>query len=210
MSKRFLIILVIIAVGFFGLLFLNKKDAESPDQNGEVQLTEHVYGNPESSVRLVEYGDFECSACGSYFPILQQIKEQYKDKIGFQFRHYPLVESHQNALVSSRAAEAAANQGKFWEMHDLLFGNQQSWAGQTNPTPMFESYAESLQLDMDKFREDMKSPETNKIVQADRSEARRKGYTGTPTFELNGERIQSPGSLEEFTKLIDEALQKQP
>ncbi len=209
MSKRFLIILVAIVAVFLGLLVFNKKDAQSPDQDSQASLTEHVYGNADSPVRLVEYGDFECSACGSYFPLIQQIKEEYGDRIGFQFRHFPLVESHQNALVSSRAAEAAANQGKFWEMHDLLFGNQQAWAGQPNPTPMFESYAESLELDMDKFREDLKSPETNRIVQADRSEARRKGYTGTPTFELNGERIQSPGSIEEFRNIIDQALNEQ-
>ena len=79
-----------------------------------------IVGESKSGVTLIEYGDFQCPACQQYYPIFKQIKEKYKDQITVQFRHFPIVSAHQNAMVAHRAAEAASNQGKFWEMHDLL------------------------------------------------------------------------------------------
>lgn len=209
MSKRFLVILVGLVILFGGLLVFNKKEAGAPtgEDNGEPQLTEHTAGEGTAGVTLVEYGDFQCPACGQFYPIVQQIKEKYGDQITFQFRHLPLVEIHQNALVSARAAEAAGMQDKFWEMHDLLFEGQQVWSSSTNPTPIFEGYAEQIGLDLERFQNDMRSPETNRAVQADRAEARRLGLSSTPSFILNGQKIEElPRSFEAFSDLIDAAI----
>ncbi|MBX6334970.1 thioredoxin domain-containing protein, partial [Candidatus Saccharibacteria bacterium] len=171
-----------------------------------VQPTNHITGENTTGVTLVEYGDFECPACGSFYPLIEQVKEKYKDKIAFQFRHLPLVQIHKNALAAARAAEAAANQGKFWEMYHLLFQNQRAWAQSSDAKPTFIEYAAQLQLDMQKFREDMDSSETNARVNADIAEFKKTKETmSTPTFFLDGKKITA-GTLEEFSKLIDEAI----
>jgi protein-disulfide isomerase len=212
MNKRFVLILAVFVVAFAGLLIFNKRD--NPGSNGNsdnssnAQLTEHKVGAGTSGVTLVEYGDFECPACGQYYPLVKQVKAKYGDQITFQFRHFPLTNIHKNALIAARAAEAADKQGKFWEMHDTLYEQQQSWKASNDPSPVFESYAQSLGLDVNKFKEDMKSEEINDIVQADLGEAKKQGYSSTPTFILDGKKIeQNPRSLEDFFKLIDEAIE---
>ena len=207
MSKRFLLILAGIVVLFGGLLFMSKREADAPSKNGDTAtLSEHKSEEGSSGVTLIEYGDFQCPACGQYYPVIKQLKEQYKGRVTFQFRHFPLAEIHQNGLISSRAAEAAAMQGKFWEMHDKLYEGQQAWSTSTNPSPIFEQYAESIGLDVNKFREDAKGEQTNDIVRSDRAEAKKQGYQSTPTFVLNGQKIDNPTSLEAFTKILDDAI----
>lgn len=212
MSKRFLLVLVAIVAVFLGILTFSKRDAEQSngDNGGDTPtVSQHVYGNAESKVTLVEYGDFQCPACLGFYPVIKELKEEYKDKFSFQFRHYPLSEIHQNAVISSRAAEAAAKQGKFWEMHDKLYENQNSWGTSASPSQIFETYAQELGLDVEKFKEDMKSSEINAIVQADRNEARKQNYGSTPTFVLNGQQLENPPrTVEEFKKLIDDTLKE--
>lgn len=208
MNKRFVVILAVLIIGFAGLLVFTKKEANAPENGGNADATptNHTVGANTAGVTLTEYGDFECSACAQYYPLVKQIKEKYGDKIAFQFRHFPLTEIHQNALISSRAAEAAGLQGKFFEMHDKLYENQQAWATSTNSAQIFEDYAAQLGLNVDKFREDMRSSAVNDSVQADRAEAKKKSYSSTPTFEINGQKIDNPRSPEDFEKLIDEAI----
>lgn len=212
MNKRFAIILVGLVVVFGGLLLFNKRDADAPKNgsgNEKVQPTEHKIGEGTTGVTLTEYGDFECPACRQYYPLVQQVKNEYGDEITFQFRHFPLTQSHQYALLAARAAEAAGMQDKFFEMHDLLYENQEVWKASSNPSQIFEDYASRLALNVDKFRKDMKSDQVNDIVQADLAEARKKDYNSTPTFEINGKKIENPRDLEGFKKLIDEAIAKQ-
>lgn len=213
MSRRFVIILVVLVTAFFGFLLFNKKDKSTTDSGGSTstaELSNHIYSQGSSGVTLIEYGDFQCPACYQYFPIVAQVKDKYKDKVTFQFRHYPLVEIHQNALIGAKAAEAAGLQGKFWEMHDALYTNQQEWSGSTNPQPFFEKYAKTIELDLERFKSDMKSDSVNATVQADRGEAKKQGYSGTPAFVLNGEYLKEPPrDVEGFSKLLDEAIAKQ-
>ncbi|HTE22624.1 MAG TPA: thioredoxin domain-containing protein [Candidatus Limnocylindria bacterium] len=207
MNKRFLLILVGIVVIFGGLLVFNKREADAPTENGggTAQLSEHKEEG-STGVILTEYGDFECPACGQFYPLIKQLKQQYKGRVTFQFRHFPLTEIHQNALISARAAEAAAVQGKFFEMHDKLYEGQASWKASANPASIFEAYAKDLGLDIPKFQQDMKSEKTNDVVQADRAEARKQGYQSTPTFILDGKKIENPTTMEAFTKLLDDAI----
>lgn len=209
MDKRFLAVLGVLLVGFFGLLFFNKGDSNSSNNgnsNGDVELTNHVRGEATSGVILTEWGDFQCPACAQYYPLVKQLKEEYGDKVGIRFRHFPLQTIHQNALISSRAAEAAALQDKFFEMHDLLYENQNAWAQSSDPTDIFVGYADQLELDTAKFEKDMKSNAVNQKVRADLAEANKRGYSSTPTFDINGEKIENPRDLEGFKKLIDEAI----
>jgi len=212
MSKRFLFILAIIVLIFGGLLIINKREASnsggSANNNDKSLLSQHVQKG-DSGVTLVEYGDFQCPGCGGMFPIFKQLKEKYSGRVTFQFRHFPLVSIHPFALLAAKSAEAASMQGKFWEMHDKLFENQQTWSSSSNPNSLFEEYAQQIGLNIDKFRQDAKSEKVNSIVMADKAEAERKGLKSTPSFELDGKQIKAT-TYNEFVKLIDEALhQKQ-
>ena len=207
MNNRFVLVLAACVVVFFGLLVFNKKDAGAPTAN--VQPTNHVEGKGTTGVTLVEYGDFECPGCGRFYPIVKQVKEKYGDQITFQFRNFPLTQIHKNAMAAHRAAEAAEKQGKFWEMHDMLYQNQSSWAGSvtSNPNPIFEGYAQQLGLDIDKFKSDSASSAVNDIIQADIRAGQDLRITSTPTFILDGTKLEDArDTLEYFTAKIDAAI----
>lgn len=210
MNKQFLIIIVAIVLGLFGILSLTKKDDNSANKGSGSTTTaasEHVVGKADSNVTLVEYGDFQCPACKSYYPIVNQIKTEYGDRIKFQFRHFPLVQIHPNAYIGSRAAEAAGKQGKFYEMHDLLYQNQETWSTAKTPATTLESYATQLQLNLDQFKSDMNGVGVADTINADVKAGQAAGANSTPTFVLNGKKIdKNPQSYEDFKKLIDEAL----
>lgn len=207
MDKRFAVILGVIVVAFFGFLLFGKGGGENSSQAG--QTSNHVLGESQYNIVLVEYADFQCPACGSFFPILQQVKEQYKDKVKFQFKHLPLVQIHQNALIAARASEAASKQGKFWEMHDALFQTQKEWETLSDPNEYFVALAKELKLNEEQFKTDIKGDETNSVVQADLKEASGKGYNSTPTFELDGKKLEDvQPTVEYFNKVLDEAIKQ--
>lgn len=206
MSKTFWAIIAVIVVIFGGIIVFNKDGDSSSNTNA--QPTNHVTGANSAGVTLVEYGDFECPACGRFYPVVEQVKEKYKDQIAFQFSHLPLIQVHPNAFAAARAAEAASKQGKFWEMYNLLFQNQSAWTQNSDAKPVFEQYAAQLQLNVEQFRADAASSETNAVINADIAEFKKtKEPMSTPTFFLDGKKIQA-GTLEEFSKLIDEAIAK--
>lgn len=170
-----------------------------------VAADDHVKGAASSSVVLVEYLDFECPSCGAYYPIVKRLEAEYGDRVTFVTRHFPLP-GHRNGLPAARAAEAAARQGKFWEMHNLLFARQDAWGGKAAATPeVFEGYATELGLDLAQFRADVASAEVEARIERDIREGRQIGVSGTPTFFLNGTMIR-PASYDAFTALIDAAL----
>lgn len=209
MNSRFAIILFILIAGFGGIFFLSKDKASAPTGNNQatVKLSNHVDGEGKKGVTLVEYGDFQCPACAAYYPLLKQIKEKYKSDITFQFRSFPISNIHPNAMAAHRAAEAADKQGKFWEMHDQLYENQASWKDAPNAASVFQSYASALGLNIEKYKQDVASSATNDVIRADIKEGTRLGVKGTPTFFLDGKKIdQNPQDLEAFIKLIDNAI----
>lgn len=208
MSKRFWIILGLLAVILLGFLLFRGDDQANAPENGQSKGSQHIVGNQDSDVALVEYGDFQCPACAQYWPAFTQIKEKYADKVTFQFVHLPLP-THQNARAAARATEAAGMQDKFWEMHDLLYQNQPAWSDSNNSAALFEQYAQQLELDVEKFKEDFSSSEVNNIINADIEMFEATGERmSTPTFFLNGEKITPQPSVESFSELIDEALNK--
>ena len=221
MNKRFLVIIVVCVAVFAGLLVFNKKDSNTTNVNAEPSA--HYYGAIDESatsdgnawrkapqqdaVVLTEYGDFQCPACGIYYQIVDQVKTKYKDQLAFQYRNYPLVSLHPNAMAAHKAAEAAARQGKFWEMYDLIYQNQDSWKDSNSPQNTFEGYAQQLNLDIEKFRSDVASEEVNAVIQADMKAGQDLDITGTPTFLIDGKKIENPTSADAFEKLIQDAIQ---
>lgn len=169
----------------------------------------NYYGNENGVITVTEYADFQCPACASFFPIVSQVKEQFKDDVRFEFKHFPLVQIHPNATTAHRAAQAAANQGKFWEMHDILFQNQQSWGQSTNPTAVFEEYARQLELDIDVYIADVATSETLAVINADIEAGKNVNVNSTPTFFIDGQLVEdtaSIGSVEGFTEAIQAAI----
>jgi protein-disulfide isomerase len=212
-SKRFALILAILVILFGGFLIFGKKDANAPSGSSSgTKPSNHVIGGGKSGVVLAEYGDFQCPACYAYEPTVQQLREKYKDQITFQFRHFPLIQIHKNAMAASRAAEAAGLQGKFWEMHDKLYETQDpegktGWVASSDPSSFFEEIAKELNLDITKFKADMNSATVNSTINADIKAGEELGADSTPTFVLDGKKIeQNPRDLESFSKLIDEAI----
>ena len=151
---------------------------------------------------LIEYSDFQCPACGSYFPVVERLLLE-NPQIRFVYRHFPL-QQHVNAFAASQAAEAAGKQGKFWEMHETLFTNQTAWETSKTAKTIFEGYASDLGLDMEEFMNDYSSEEIKDKINADLKSGLKAGINSTPTFYLNGNKIQ-PNGYEEFKKLISDA-----
>lgn len=213
MDKRFWGFLVLVALVLFGIFFVsNTNKADAPGGgNGKTAgvVTNHVVGQGTSGVTLTEYGDFECPACAAYYPIVEQVKEKYGDRLKFQFRNYPLSQIHPNAIAAARAAEAADMQGKYWEMYNTLYANQQSWRAVGNAQPTFEQYAKELKLDATKFKADYRSAAANDRIQADLKEGTKLGVDSTPTFFINGKKISTPSqTVDAFSKIIDAEIAK--
>ncbi len=186
--KQIIITTLVIVAIIGGAIFFSNNKSEN-NNNESVSTSDNVYGNAEGVVTLTEYGDFQCPACGQFYPIVKQVKEQLKDNLRFEFKHFPLSQIHPNAIAAHRASEAAALQGKFWEMHDLLYEGQSSWNTVSNPATVFEQYASQLSLDMTKYSLDFASSDTLGIINADVAQAKSKGATGTPTFYIDGELV---------------------
>ncbi len=210
MDKRFAAILVA-CIAILGIVFFVTQDKSSAPANNSssAKLSNHTLGNNKKNVSLVEYGDFQCPACASYHPIIKQLIEKYKEDIVFQFRNFPLSQIHQNARAASRAAEAAAKQNKYWEMHDKLYEQQQEWESSTAIVSILEGYAKELTLNIDQFKTDYASTEVNDIINADYAEGQKLGVQGTPTFFLQGKKIEdTPRDLDSFGKLIESEINK--
>lgn len=168
---------------------------------------DHIMGPEFASVTLIEYSDFQCPACAVYAPLLKQLKNEFGESVAFSYRHFPLPQ-HANADLAARAAEAAGNQGKFWEMHDILFSNQNSWSEVKDAEEIFSAYASSLGLDLQKFGSDLDSAKAINKVADDLQSGRNANLKGTPTFFLNGKEIENPRSYEEFASLIKAAIEE--
>jgi protein-disulfide isomerase len=146
-----------------------------------VRAADHVIGASHAPVTIVEYGDFECPNCKQAAPALKLLLERFAGRVQVAWRHFPLEEVHPHALAAAQAAEAAAGQGKFWEMHDLLFANQDH----LNANHL-HAYAERLQLDLARYTAEMDDEVYLQRIREHMEGARHSGVRGTPTFFING------------------------
>jgi protein-disulfide isomerase len=168
----------------------------------------HALGNANAPVTLEEFGDFECPPCGMLHPILKDIAQQYgPGKVRIIFREFPLVPNHAHALAAARAAEAAAMQGKFWEMHDMIYETQKDWHEAFDTRPIFEGYATKIGLNLEKFRVDQTSETVEQRIFQDGKRGHSLKVPGTPTVFLNGREVPFESLAPEKLKaLIDEEL----
>jgi protein-disulfide isomerase len=172
-----------------------------------------VRGAADAKITLVEFGDYQCPTCAQYHPIVMELLNRYAGKLKLEYHHFPLISIHPFAMQAAIAAEAAANQGKFWEMHDLLFERQPEWGDVRRPLPneaaaeaVFLQYALRIGLDSNKFMQDLRSPDARDRVLADVKKGNPIVLKGTPTFILDGQMIHDLPNLEWFIDYIDRKL----
>jgi protein-disulfide isomerase len=174
-----------------------KSSVDAPPLAVPVTERDHIQGSPAAPVTLVEYGDFECPHCGAVHPILNEVRRALGDRLRFVFRHFPLSSMHRHAMHAAEAAEAAGTQGKFWEMHDLLFEHQQNLEDGD-----LVGYAQSLGLDLPRFQTELASHSHLAQIQEDYRGAIRAGVKGTPAFFINGIRYKGEYDLEPFLAAV--------
>lgn len=230
-SKVLAIIGAVIAV--FGLLVIlsagsgdNGDGDNSPVRSDTLSSNQWGEVSGDDQIFFVEAIDFECPACASYHPLMQHLREEYSDQIVFVARHYPLRSIHQNAGYAHRAAEAAAKQGKFWEMHDILFEQRDLWVDRrdvdgslikVDPIPAIEQFAGEIGLDLEQLQADLTSSEVNSIINNDIAWVKRHAPDpATPVFFIQrgvdgpvefipSERIRT---LDDATKILDGLLEE--
>ncbi len=226
MSGKAWIIFGAICVVLFGGLVIwsgrDRVDVSGVDTN-KIQtasanagnIADRAFGNSKSKVILTEYGDFQCPGCGSAHPLVKTLSEKYEDQMVFVFRNFPLTNIHPNARAAAAAAEAAGIQGKYWEMHNLLFESQDQWsdASTAERGTTFASYAKQIGLDAAAFDTAMneRSADINKKINFDIALGRKLGVTGTPSFYLNGTQMSTDqtGSEDAFEKALLDEFKKQ-
>lgn len=178
-------------------------------------IADHTLGSEANKVLLVEYGDYQCPSCAGAHPNVSSIMEEYGDDITFVFRNFPLTTIHPNARAAAAVAEAAGLQGKFWEMHDLLFENQNDWSplDATQRTNVFKGYATQLELNIDTFNTDLTASDVNKKINFDLALGKSAGASATPTFFLNGQKLDDAtstaivqGNLDDVKVKLDAAI----
>ncbi|MDQ2918286.1 MAG: DsbA family protein [Verrucomicrobiota bacterium] len=170
----------------------------------------HVRGDAKARVTLEEFGDFQCPPCATVAMSLSRIEHDYGDKLRVIFRQFPLA-MHAHAREAARAAEAAGAQGKFWEMHDLLFKNQSAWSSSANVAEIFKEYARSLGLELDRFQRDCANESLEARINADQQRGESRGVKSTPTLFVNGHNLP-PASTSEtgLRSALDAVLRGEP
>lgn len=193
-KNKWWILAVVIIIAFGVWWFTNR--ATYPD----IYTPKPLAGNPNATVKIVEFSDFQCPYCASATKVVTQILENYGDQVSIEYKQFPLTNLHQYAFKAAEASECANDQGKFWEYGELLFANQKALTKRH-----LKSYAEQLSLDTETFNNCLDSGAKAKYVTADYNEGIGKGVEGTPTFFINGE-IHQNWSYEDFSMTIESAL----
>lgn len=218
MNRNRWIIFAAVCVAVFGFLVYQGGSSRVAFEGDPAKVVagDNVYGDRDSEVVLIEYGDFQCPGCGALQPVLKEVKDDYEDTAAIVYRHLPITTIHPHAKTAAISAQAAARQDKFWEMHDLIFENQDSWSNAPDEQvpEFFANYAEGIGLDMEQYRQDIEKEEVAQRVERDVAAAQKAGFQlSTPILVLNGEklelsRIQTNGQYDEekLRNVLNEAL----
>lgn len=224
-GKKGWIIFAVIVVGLLGaLVFASRSSSPQIDVsmvNGDGVLAatpesgniaDNVFGKADSKVVLLEYGDYQCPGCKGAYPRVKTISEAYQNQIAFVFRNFPLTSKHANARAAAAAAEAAGMQGKYWEMHDILYTNQTSWQDLTGTerTSAFNGYATAVGLDLTQFTTDIAKDTISQKISFDQALGKKALVDSTPTFYLNGVKLDSAiwGDETKLSEAINAELTK--
>ena len=198
---------LIIALGSVALMLRSAKtDTSTAPLPDSSPSSSQVAVMPRTAVTLEEYGDYQCPPCGSLHPELKKLKSEFGDRIRFAFHHFPLTQIHKHALEASQAAAAAGLQGRFWEMHDLLYQNQSVWSEAPDLRPIVINFARQIGLDVDRFVKDMDGAQVAAIISADVKRGQSLGVNGTPTLFLDGLMVKENTSIDDLRKYINERL----
>ncbi len=227
MSNKSWIIFAVLTIGLLASLVMfsdsSRVDVSKIDQTNiqtansqDGNIGDHIYGKTGSKVTLIEYGDFQCPACGKENPRIMALVEQYKDQLQFVFRNFPLTTLHANAKAAAGASEAAGLQGKYWEMHDKIYAAQSDWSDliDSKRTDYFANAAKELSLDLTKFNADLAGTTNSTSITAkinyDYSLGKQAGVDSTPSFFLNGKKLETTvwGNDTAFKTAIDIELTK--
>lgn len=206
-TKLFLGIIIgtVVIVGV-GVAMLSRSSVpQKADPSVLIRADSNKISTASATVILVEFSDFQCPACGAYYPIVSQVVKDFKDSMTFVYRNFPLTDLHPNAAIAAQAAEAAGIQGKYWEMHDLLFTRQSDWSASTSVRDIFAGYAHTLGLDAEQFKKDIDSDAIKNRVTQDINDGKTLGISGTPTFYLNGIKINNPATPADFEDAVRKA-----
>ena len=210
-NKVFYGVVAIIIAVVVGAVVLTGGDSSKKEEVKKIDIAavtdkDHVKGAKNPKITIVEYGDFQCPFCGVVHPTVEQVLPEYKDDVRFVFRHFPITNIHPNTLVMHRAAEAAGNQGKFFELYDMIYENQREWSESKGPVGLVTGYAKKLGLDMDKFTKDLNSSEVADRVRDVKNEGAKAGVESTPAFFIDGKPVDAPQSADQFRETINKAL----
>ena len=168
-----------------------------------VSADDHVEGPTDAPLTLVEYGDYQCPYCGAAYPVVKRLQKTLGEKLRFVFRNFPLTQVHPYALIAAEATEAAALQGRFWEMHDLLFEEQTLLEPETIPL-----WAKKIGLNLEQFESDIKQGTVEKRIKEDRQSGIRSGVNGTPTFFVNGTRYDGSPDYNSLLAALESELDR--
>lgn len=181
------------------------RQAASEAQQKELR-TGWNQGNPQAKVVVTEFGDFQCPACGRIHPMIKnELLPKYGDRILFVFKNFPL-DMHKNSWPSAQAAEAAGAQGKYWEMHNLIYEKQDEWSELASPNEKFVTYAREIGIDVDKFKSDIEAKRFKDRIQADVDLGKQLELPGTPSFYVNGQPVDLQSGVKDIENAIDKAL----
>jgi protein-disulfide isomerase len=169
-----------------------------------VSSEDHMEGAEDAPCTLVEYGDYECPHCGAAHPVIKQVQKHFEKRLCFVFRNFPLTQIHENAQAAAETAEFAASEGKFWEMHDQLFENQDRLGDD-----LYDELASQLGLDPAALRKSLEDGSFTSRVRHDFTGGVRSGVNGTPTFFINGQRHNGPADFEHLVKAIEAVITNQ-
>lgn len=210
-SKILVGVLVAIVAGMVGLFALmNSGEAPAGPTGDKKVIRDNTHKTGSGSIQLVEFGDFQCPACGAAYPNIEQLRKDYEGKITFYFRNFPLTQLHKNANAAANAAEAAADQGKFWEMYNKLYQNQSAWSNLADPHDTFVGYAKDLGLDTGKFSSAINSKQFQSLIDQDMADGTALQVNATPTFYFNGEKYEGKSSYDELKAKVDALLSGSP
>ena len=185
------LVLLVAAAGTALLLRSNQSVDSSPLAENQSPDQTRKSASADSVVTLEEFGDYQCPPCGQMHPTLKKLKQEYGANLNFIFRNLPLTKVHPNALAAAQAAEAARIQNRFWEMHDLLYENQNLWKDDINPRSIFVQFAKDLGLNTWEFNRDMDGKQIQMRIEADQDAAAKQGIEGTPTILINGRQLRT-------------------
>lgn len=201
---------LIILFGSVFLLSSNKNQLANSNTSQKTILKKnnnHKIASDSAKVTVVEFADFQCPACGAVYPQIKQILRDYKDQINFVYRHFPLPQ-HQNGTNAAKAAEAAGEQGKFWEMSELLFTKQLEWSDKGNAKEIFSTYAKDLQLNSDEFNKSLNSNKFEATINLDKEDGISLGVNSTPTIFINSKKLVLPPTYANIIEQIKAELTK--